>query len=407
MASKYWVGGSGYWSDATNHWATSSGGSPGAGNLPISSDDVFIDTNSGFGAGGTITTDVGSPEIHNFTSTTGNAYTINFVELPDKLFYLNGSIVLESTLSLGNLRVLILQSSSSETITSNGFEFQCELDIASSGTFTLQDNLASTAEIYHYGGTFDANDKDITAWDYYTDNSVPGVTLNMGSGTWILTGDDVNGPDPPFTIDTSLGDVTVNAEGSTIKLTNTSVENKTFAGAGHTFNNVWIAGNGTGSFIFTGSNTFNDLKIDAGNTVKFTESTTTTVTSFTAVGTAGNLIILDSVDGATQHTLSKTSGIVDCDYLNLSNSNATGGAAWYAGWHSLDTTNNDGWIFQGGPGHTTTSSSTTTTTSTSTSTSSSTSTSTSTSSTTTQPVDIRAIWGFTKKEKLFGEIYIV
>ena len=46
-----------------------------------------------------------------------------------------------------------------------------------------------------------------------------------------------------------------------------------------------------------------------------------------------------------QHTLSKSSGVVNCDYLDLSNSNATGGATWYAGLNSEDTLNNDGWIF--------------------------------------------------------------
>jgi len=46
--SKYWVGGSGNWSDDDNHWATSSGGSGGDGNLPTSSDSVFFDSSSGF-----------------------------------------------------------------------------------------------------------------------------------------------------------------------------------------------------------------------------------------------------------------------------------------------------------------------------------------------------------------------
>jgi len=45
----YWVGGAGNWSDATNHWATSSGGSPGAGNVPTSIDAVHFDSNSGSG----------------------------------------------------------------------------------------------------------------------------------------------------------------------------------------------------------------------------------------------------------------------------------------------------------------------------------------------------------------------
>jgi hypothetical protein len=63
----------------------------------------------------------------------------------------------------------------------------------------------------------------------------------------------------------------------------------------------------------------------------------------------GNLITLSSDNGVDQFTLSKSSGVVSCDYLDISNSNATGGAAWYAGSHSADTTNNDGWIFEDQP----------------------------------------------------------
>ena len=46
-ANAYWVGGSGNWSDATNHWATSSGGSPGVGNAPDATSNVIFDANSG------------------------------------------------------------------------------------------------------------------------------------------------------------------------------------------------------------------------------------------------------------------------------------------------------------------------------------------------------------------------
>jgi hypothetical protein len=45
-AGSYWVNGSGNWSDAANHWASSSNGAPGAGNLPTSSINVYFDSNS-------------------------------------------------------------------------------------------------------------------------------------------------------------------------------------------------------------------------------------------------------------------------------------------------------------------------------------------------------------------------
>lgn len=44
MANRYWIGGTGSWNDIV-HWSSTSGGTPGASE-PISSDDVFFDSNS-------------------------------------------------------------------------------------------------------------------------------------------------------------------------------------------------------------------------------------------------------------------------------------------------------------------------------------------------------------------------
>lgn len=45
MANRYWVGGTGNWSDNTNHWSASSGGAPGA-SKPTADDNVIFDTSS-------------------------------------------------------------------------------------------------------------------------------------------------------------------------------------------------------------------------------------------------------------------------------------------------------------------------------------------------------------------------
>ena len=64
MANRYWVGGTGVWSDASNHWASSSGGSGAGGNLPTIADDVYFNAQS-FDASGTITLDI-SANCKNF-----------------------------------------------------------------------------------------------------------------------------------------------------------------------------------------------------------------------------------------------------------------------------------------------------------------------------------------------------
>src|SRR3989344_2236106 len=69
-ANAYWVGGSGNWSDDTNHWAISSGGAPGSGNLPDATSNVFFDASSG-AASSVVTIDtaatVGSFTINGYT----------------------------------------------------------------------------------------------------------------------------------------------------------------------------------------------------------------------------------------------------------------------------------------------------------------------------------------------------
>ena len=53
----YWVGGTGNWSDSTNHWATSSGGTDFHSQLPSEMDTVYFDTNSFNGSDQIVTID--------------------------------------------------------------------------------------------------------------------------------------------------------------------------------------------------------------------------------------------------------------------------------------------------------------------------------------------------------------
>lgn len=351
MANRFWVGGTGNWSD-TDHWSTESGGSNGA-DTPTSSDNVFIDSNSGFGAGGTITLDgMVTQECNDFTLSSGHTYTITGGQLN---FY--GSVTLESTVTF-NVASPTFKNTTSETITSNGVVFGGEeFNVTGTGTLTLQDDLETTGQFYQSNGTFDANDNNLIAnsFYFYADTGYT-PTVVMGSGTWEVTGNgNVWGVD-----ENNSEIVTITCETSTIKLTDSSENQKNFApqandSVGKVYNNIWLTGTGTGIFSIGGgtSNTFNDFKCDnPPHEIRFYGEDTTTVSTFNVSGTVGNLITISSEDEeleGLQHTLSCASGVISCDYLDISNSNATGGAAWYAGSHSNDTTNNDGWLFEDCP----------------------------------------------------------
>lgn len=421
MANRYWIGGTGSWSEIA-HWSASSGG---AGNqtVPTSSDDVFIDSNSGFGGEGTITLDVVA-KFNDLTCSSGHTYTID-----DTLTYfiVYGSLTLEAGLTLTYGQFNFRATTTGKTITTAGIPFYYVSLEGLGGGWTLQDDLVITGQFNQENGTFDTNDHNVTASSFYfcADTGYT-PTVIMGSGTWEVTG---NGD--VFQIGEYNGEVvTITSETSTIKFTSfngTGSFNVMGDAIGKTLNNVWFVG-ANGSASIKGSWTFNDFKVtNPPQTIEFNFLSTTTVSSFIVNGSIGDLITLQTpiqgqvtglsfitginyqvgdmltivggnndcvlevaeIDGnglptnfssvsngsgysvangltlsggsgtlgtvnitsvtSGQFTLSKSSGIVGCDYLDISNSNATGGAVWYAGSHSADTTNNDGWIFEDAP----------------------------------------------------------
>jgi hypothetical protein len=334
---RYWVGGTGNWSDDTNHWATSSGGSPGAGNLPTSSDNVFINPSSGFGAGGTITLDEDG-FVKNFVSNSGHTFTIN---VPSKVLTFYGSVTFESgiTISQGSASEFdFFTTTTGNKITMNGMNTAGVFYFGGTGSWELQDNLVLLNQFYQENGTFDANDKNITAGSFdFVANAGLIPTVIMGSGTWTTK-------DADWMIEEGGGElvVTVIPETSTIKFDSGGE----FYGGGKTYWNYW----GTAGGNILGSNIFNDIKIEPqGYAYGFEEGSTQTVTTFTATGGVENPIYLHTNTTTGRFNLSKSSGIVSCDYLDISNSNAAGGATWYAGTHSIDGGNNTGWIFEDAP----------------------------------------------------------
>ena len=86
------------------------------------------------------------------------------------------------------------------------------------------------------------------------------------------------------------------------------------------------------------------------STITFAAGSTTTVTDFTLSGSAGNLVTINSSVPGTQFTLTKSSGTVTANYLQIQDSNAIGGATWDASnGTNTDLGNNTGWFFTGGP----------------------------------------------------------
>jgi hypothetical protein len=117
---------------------------------------------------------------------------------------------------------------------------------------------------------------------------------------------------------------------------------------GYIFNVVNFLANTTISC----SSTFATFAIDKSGapTLTIASGTTQTITgTFDAKGDAGHTITFVSDSPGNFYIFSKAGGVVDCDYLSLTDSHASGGASWYAGSHSTNVSGNDGWIWLDAP----------------------------------------------------------
>lgn len=143
--SRFWVGGSGKWSD-TNHWAVTSGGEPGAA-VPESGTSVVFDENSFSGGRSTVTLN-SAVNIGSLTATDAN-----FVFSGKQDFTVGGSINTDANADFGKLRgTLVLSGSGDHT-----FSIASELEggiIIDGGNWTLESNLTTEGDITLKSGSF-------------------------------------------------------------------------------------------------------------------------------------------------------------------------------------------------------------------------------------------------------------
>jgi len=331
MADRYWIGGTGSWSD-TAHWSTSSGGSGGA-SVPTSADDVYFNANSFNSGGSSFTVDVVAYcKNINFTGVTNSpSFTLN------KTVYVYGNIALaENNTMTTAYGAFSFKGGGTQTFTSNGTSFASDIIIENDSTLSLQDDFSSERGIIFYSGQLDTNNHNVAAYWFYTDGA-GSKTLNLGSSVITLTYTSAS----YSAWDMLTGsNKTLNAGTSKIIYQNPSY----FDGGGFTYYDVEFK---SGTSVITGSNTFHDIIIAAGLTHKFTAGTTQTITTMSGQGASENLITLESTASGTPYTISKASGLLNVNYYSVKDCIATGGATFNA-YNSTDATGNIDWNFKSG-----------------------------------------------------------
>lgn len=263
--NRYWVGGTGNWSDNTNHWSTISGGAAGA-SLPTSADNVYFDANS-FNATGQIVT----------VNTSANCLDMDWTGslcnptlAGGSSFNIYGSLkfILSMIIThIGNKS--FLSTTTGKTITTANKSHVGNFNFSGiGGSWIIQDALTTDGTVRLINGSLNTNDKSISCGAFTIDGGTNSVLAFGASsitcfGGWTATN----------------GGISFNPGTSNIKMTNGAPY--IFAGGGLTYNNVEFQGTPT---TITGSNTFAQLKVAAGKVVKLTAGTTQTVTTLSVDG---------------------------------------------------------------------------------------------------------------------------
>lgn len=184
MASRYWVGGTGTWdTTTTTHWAATSGGAGGA-SVPVATDAVFLDANSG---GGTVT--LAQNVTQTIISLSGFTGTLDFSSNTISLSGSNTTVVNAGTATMTGTPHFILTytgSTGTRTITAANAE-------ASAASYTIQagsDIIASPARARNFilNDTFTGSLSSAAATVYGDLTFSANMTIPGGTSTWQIGG---------------------------------------------------------------------------------------------------------------------------------------------------------------------------------------------------------------------------
>ena len=393
----YWVGGSGNWSDFSNHWATSSGGTIFHNQVPQSTDNVYFDLHSFTSGAQTVIIDQTIIQCNNmdWTGVNNNPTVTGALTNSLKIY---GSLTLATGMNFNFLGEIDMEATTAgQTITTNGNTITSQrynIAIAFNGiggSWTLQDSLTTRGIITLNNGSLNTNNQKVTASAFYS-NSYTSRALTTGASIFNFSGDyqiwDIN----PVGISLNAGTSTIIGTGN--------VYEQDFYGGGFTYNNISFTGPGMGKISdfnntihdvsfssdgFTGSNntfhdvsfgananisggctfnnvtiakngsinhdnTFNNLSFSPGYTYSLAAGATQTInTSLTVNGNCGALIsLVTSSTLGSLTTISKASGNVTISYVKLKDIHASGGATFIAN-NAIDLGNNTGWTINALP----------------------------------------------------------
>ncbi len=331
----YWnLAAGGAW-DTVNAWALTSGGTPSPANYPLPQDTVVI-SDTGLNSGAAVS---GSSYVTYPTIDCSGRTLPMTLGIGSNGSKIAGNLTLSSAVTLSGTSAVYTYKPNMEILTA-GRPVSFPLYFVA-GAKLLDDFTSSLASGQYQlrGGTFDANNKNVTVPSFLCGFSRTGL-VKMGSGTWTLSG-----TGSVWVIDGVY--VTVQCDTSTIIFTNSTTSSKTFAGGNQTYYKFIIGGTtGIATYTISGDNTFSELSSTKTSafTLSIQSGRTQTIGTWGVNGSSGNLVTIRASSTARHNLVKSGGGRVTANYLSISGSNASPLFTWQAS-NSIDGGNNVGWYF--------------------------------------------------------------
>lgn len=351
MATYYWVGGVGNWNaTTTTNWATSSGGTGGAG-VPTSADDVIFDSASNATAYAvTVGTNANAANVTIAGPASGN---VTLTSAATSVINCYGSWTNAATgvafSTTSGATINFLATSTGQTISTNSVAMGVMAMVFNSATgdWSLSTGLVTTglvSVILTASAGFNTNGHTCSFGTLQSTGQVA-RTISLGSSAITLTGS--------ATVINFLGanNLTFNAGTSTITC---SAASPFLRASGQTFYNVTFSGTGSGTSTIQGSNTFNNLtqtsrsaggqriiSVDGNNTIT---GILTLQTLGTPNATQRTVVWSDVIGTRRTITAAALSGMTDVDFRDI----AGAGTAVWAGVRIGNLLNNTGITFTTG-----------------------------------------------------------
>ncbi|WP_167604560.1 T9SS type A sorting domain-containing protein [Maribellus sediminis] len=322
----YWVGGSGDWDDP-NHWATSSGGTGNGTCTPSSGDNVFFDANSFTAASQTVMFNTeASCNSMDWTGVTNNPT----LQATSYDLHIGGSLILASATDMtviANKSIYFSSDVAGNSIHMNGHSITSALFyFVGSGEWDLQSDL-SLRSIYLTTGTLNTNDHTISL-NSNMGGGGSGIR-NLNLGTSLITAQNW--------LFSNSSNLNIDASTATIRLSGSTL----YTGSQ---NYHYVSLTGSGTVKMYGNASIDSLYINPGLNLSLEAGISVAIDKISATGSCSNLTVIQSQTPGSEATITKASGTLSVDYVQLQDIHTSGGAVFIDN-NGVDGGNNDGWIF--------------------------------------------------------------